>query len=315
MMDQSLISVIIIFLNARWYIQEAIQSVYDQTYPHWELVLVDDGSTDGSSEVAKSLADQSSGRIRYVDHPGHRNLGMSASRNIGIDNAKGELIALLDADDVWVPRKLDQQIAILKKYSEVAMVYGRTLHWRSWNTGTTPRQRDAIPALGIRPERVYQPGQLTKLLHKMLRGRILSPSMSNVCFRRELFDRTGGFEVSFPGMYEDQVFIAKVFLKEAVYVSAELWDQYRIHPDSCVAVSDKMGLSPIAREDFLRGVEHYLWNEGLRGRSTSRAVRMARWENRHPTIARTYNAVLNVPAKIFRLARLISGIGRGEDGR
>src|SRR5512136_946848 len=100
MTDHPLVSVIIIFLNAGKFIQEAVSSVLAQTYPLWELILVDDGSTDGSPGIAKSLADQYPGRIRYYDHPGHRNLGMSLARNLGVRNATGPLIAMLDADDV-----------------------------------------------------------------------------------------------------------------------------------------------------------------------------------------------------------------------
>ena len=80
---QPLVSVIMIFLNEERFIGEAIDSVFAQTYPKWELILVDDGSSDRSSEIARSIAARHPGQVRYIDHPGHSNLGMSASRNAG----------------------------------------------------------------------------------------------------------------------------------------------------------------------------------------------------------------------------------------
>src|SRR5919198_1004258 len=107
--DGPLVSAIIIFLNAERFIQEAIESVFAQTYDAWELLLVDDGSTDGSTAIARRYAEQHPGKVRYLEHNGHQNRGKSASRNLAIRNCTGEYIAFLDADDVWLPRKLEQQ--------------------------------------------------------------------------------------------------------------------------------------------------------------------------------------------------------------
>src|SRR5215467_1200932 len=121
MSNKPLVSVIMIFLDAEKFIQEAIESVFAQTYANWELLLVDDGSTDASSEMALRYAEQYPTKVRYLEHEGHQNRGMSASRNRGINNARGEYIAFLDADDVWLPLKLEQQTAILESQPEAAM--------------------------------------------------------------------------------------------------------------------------------------------------------------------------------------------------
>lgn len=86
-------SVIIIFCDAQKFLREAIASVFAQTYENWELILVDDGSADGSSTLAKSCAEEMPRRVRYLDHPGHKNGGMSASRNLGIAKSSGAYIA------------------------------------------------------------------------------------------------------------------------------------------------------------------------------------------------------------------------------
>src|SRR5438105_1562536 len=104
MSSKPLVSAITIFLNEEKFLQEAIASVFAQTYDNWELLLVDDGSTDASTEIALRYAKQYPEKVRYVEHRGHQNRGMSAARNLGIRNAKGQYIAFLDADDVWLPK-------------------------------------------------------------------------------------------------------------------------------------------------------------------------------------------------------------------
>src|SRR5215212_3295723 len=148
MSSNPLVSIIIPFLNAGKFIQEAIDSVFAQTYDNWELLLVDDGSTDASREIALLLATQHPVKVRYVEHNDHENRGACASRNLGVRNAQGEYIALLDADDVWLPHKLERQLAILDSYPEAAMVYGATQYWHSWTGNPEDIQRDYVPNLG-----------------------------------------------------------------------------------------------------------------------------------------------------------------------
>src|ERR671932_218944 len=112
------VSVITIFLDAEKFIREAVESVLGQTYKDWELLLVDDGSTDGSTQIALEYTEQYPGKIRYLEHPGHQNRGMSASRNLGLSHSEGRYVAFLDADDVWVAHKLEQQVTILGSQPE-----------------------------------------------------------------------------------------------------------------------------------------------------------------------------------------------------
>src|SRR5437868_4835588 len=107
--SSSKVSVIVSFLNAQKFLGEAIESVFAQTFRSWELLLVDDGSTDASSGLALQYVTQRPERVRYFEHEAHRNLGLPASRNVGMREARGEYVALLDADDVWLPRKLAEQ--------------------------------------------------------------------------------------------------------------------------------------------------------------------------------------------------------------
>src|SRR5262245_51717549 len=90
------VSIVTPFLNAGTFIQEAVDSVLVQTYPHWELLLVDDGSTDESTAIAQAFAAAHPHRIRYLSHEGCVNKGASASRNLGTRVARGKYVAFLD---------------------------------------------------------------------------------------------------------------------------------------------------------------------------------------------------------------------------
>lgn len=102
-----LVSVIIPVYNSAKFLEETLQSVHDQTYPAIEIIVVDDGSTDDSAEIAQSYSG--------VNYTYQENQGVSVARNTGISKAGGEYIAFLDADDVWLPEKLLVQIDFMLK--------------------------------------------------------------------------------------------------------------------------------------------------------------------------------------------------------
>jgi glycosyltransferase involved in cell wall biosynthesis len=110
-----LISVIVPLHNAAEYISRSIGSVLTQTYPHFELIVVDDGSTDGGGDIAENPKDS---RIRLIRQ---NNLGVSAARNLGITEARGEYIAFLDADDKWDPIFLEVIVGLVDSYPEAGL--------------------------------------------------------------------------------------------------------------------------------------------------------------------------------------------------
>lgn len=117
------VSVIIPSYNREAYIDAAIGSVLTQTYNPVELIVVDDGSRDGSYE--KLVARSEEGELTLLTHPRHINRGQSASINLGLQRAKGEYIAILDSDDMFSESKLADQVAFLEANPEVGMVYGQ----------------------------------------------------------------------------------------------------------------------------------------------------------------------------------------------
>ena len=200
-----LVSCIIIFLNEEKYLAEAIESVVAQSYADWELLLVDDGSTDGSEAIARAYCDRFPAKIRYLTHERRRNCGMSASRNLGLRSARGEFAAFLDGDDCWYPDKLERQVALFDQHPEAIMICGATLYWHSWQAiaGDDDRvmqvgqrdKNDGATVLALDQDRLYAGRDLLRRLYPLGKG--VSPSMSGNMFRRDMALALGGFDESF----------------------------------------------------------------------------------------------------------------------
>ena len=116
-MKPGLVSIITPCYNGAKYIGETIDSVISQTYPDWEMIIVDDGSKDNSAQIVREYAEKDS-RITLVQQ---ENAGSAAARNNGIRRAEGQYIALLDADDLWHPDFLEKQIAFMKEKDAVCV--------------------------------------------------------------------------------------------------------------------------------------------------------------------------------------------------
>ena len=130
------VSVVIPCYNGEAFIGEAIVSVLSQSYGDFEVIVVDDGSSDGSTEKVRSFEDS---RVRLIEH--EENKGIAAARNTGIKEAHGEFVAFLDQDDLWYPKKLEKQLAVFDQDTtgEIGLVFtrreilekGKRIHWRS----------------------------------------------------------------------------------------------------------------------------------------------------------------------------------------
>jgi glycosyltransferase involved in cell wall biosynthesis len=219
-----LVSAVTIVRDGERFLAEALESALGQSYNDLELVVVDDGSTDRSAEIAKRYVDSAPDRIRLVRHPDPSSRGMSAARALGVRFAQGDVIGFLDADDVWLPQKIAEQVAALEAHPAAGMVYGRTQMWHSWDPNAG--RSDYFYDLGVEPDRLYPP---LRLLPQLLENRAQAPTTCNALIRRDAYEHAGGFEETFPGLYEDQVFFAKLYLNSATYVSNRLWARYRRH--------------------------------------------------------------------------------------
>lgn len=275
-----LVSVITPFLNGADWLRQAVESVLAQTYTNWQLILIDDGSKEEATAVAKEFSNAYPTKIIYTEHPGHINLGCSSSRNQGIRFATGELIALLDSDDVWLPEKLHHQIDIHNKYPEAGFICEASNYWYSWEN---PAGDDVIIKIGVEPNKLYQPPQLIYALYPLGKG--AAPCPSGMMIKRSLYDEIGGFENSFKGenqAYEDQPFLFKVYLRTAVYVSDKANNLYRQRQGSLMEfISDKRKYYRV-RSFFLNWMKEYINRHNIYDPKISKMLQKAQSECNSP---------------------------------
>lgn len=269
-----LVSVIIIFLNAGRFLEESVGSVLTQTYRHWELLLVDDGSNDGSSELARKYVSQDPSRIRYLEHEGHQNRGMSASRNLGTWSARGDYVAFLDADDYWLPEKLETHVAILDAHPKADMLYGSSKYWFSWTGQPSDAGRDYVPELKVPTQTSFSPPTLLPLF---LEGRTEIPCPCSVMARSEAIKRVGGFEEAFRGMYEDQAFYAKMCLSATILATGDCLAWYRQHPKSNYATAIASGKTHVLHYNFLGWLENYCREQHVKDAGVWQTLRRQLW--------------------------------------
>jgi len=168
------VSVIIPTYNRGWSIKEAIDSVLAQDYTEFELIVVDDGSTDHTSDVLDSYGDD----IKVLSQ---KNKGVSAARNRGIAEASGKFIAFLDSDDLWLPQKLTLQIEFINQTPD-ALICQTEEVWIRNGLRVNPKKRHKKPS-GM----IFKPS---------LELCLVSPSA--VMIQRSLLDRVGGFDETLP---------------------------------------------------------------------------------------------------------------------
>jgi glycosyltransferase involved in cell wall biosynthesis len=169
-----LISVIIPTFNRAWALSEAIDSVLSQDYKNYEVIVVDDGSTDDT----QSILDQYRAQITVIRHS---NQGVSAARNRGVREANGDLIAFLDSDDLWLPGKLSTQSAFFQSRPDALICQTEEI-WIRNGRRVNPKHRHKKPSGWI-----FEPSLALCLV---------SPSASMI--RRKLFEEMGGFDESLP---------------------------------------------------------------------------------------------------------------------
>jgi glycosyltransferase involved in cell wall biosynthesis len=311
MNETPLVSIVIGFYNAGKFIMEAVESVMNQSLDDWQLLLVDDGSSDASSDIAQYFSQQHPGKIHYLEHKDHCNRGVCVSRNLGISKAAGRFIAILDADDVWQPHKLAQQTAILQAHPEAGMVFGASRYWNSWTGAEADKNSDYIPRLGVTADTLYEPPALLKLCHPL--GRVTAPCPSDLLLRHEIVEAVNGFEEKFTGiyqLYEDQAFLAKVYLSAPVFVSSSTWTGYRLHPDSCCYRVASSGDEPLARMFYLQWLKDYLHTNQIEDVSIHKALNTALLLQRHPLLNQLVNLPRTATTQGKKLIRRLQHVSR-----
>lgn len=273
--NELFVTVITCFLNEEKYLREAIESVLGQKYTNWELILVDDGSSDGSTTIAKSFAKKHS-KIKYHDHDGHINKGLSASRNLGIDLAKGEIIAFLDGDDVWLPDFLVTSVYTMSMNSS-PLYCEATYYWNKWHHSNS---KDIIIPIGADQDRIHEPPNLIFTLYPLGTG--AAPCMCGILVDKKTFQKHGGFEENFKGMYEDQIFLSKFYLNEKVYISSSCNNFYRQRQESMVNTSHQQGTYRGHRNSFLNWLDEYQKSNLRSPKKLGKIISQAQFSLKHP---------------------------------
>ncbi len=193
--EPGLVSVIIPTFNRADLVREAIQSVLDQTYQNFEIIVVDDGSTDGTEQVLAPYKD----KIIYIYQ---ENQGGAAARNTGIKHARGKYIAFLDSDDLWLPEKLEKQLEILEKNEDIAMVYSNII--RVYDGGR-------LKKIGINPKNIIS----GNIYHEILLRRVWV-SLPTWIIRKACFEEIGGFDPEFRTSH-DREMVVRIVKKYQIY--------------------------------------------------------------------------------------------------
>jgi len=204
------VSIIIPVYNGEKYISQALESVLMQTYSEFEVIIVDDGSTDATKS---SVASYNDSRIAYFYK---ENGGLSSARNYGIQLSVGEYIAFLDADDIWQPEKLQKQVDFLDSHPDFGIV-GCDFQFMN----------DEGKLFGIVRMRKFYPQDGVNLAN-LLKHSFLLPS--SIMVRKNVIDDVGVFDPGFDGA-EDIEFFLRVFKKYPLGIVDDVLLRYRIgHP-------------------------------------------------------------------------------------
>ncbi len=180
-MQQPLVSILITTFNSERYIRESLDSALSQTYPNFEVVVVDGGSTDGTREIIREYADP---RVRPIFS--EKRLGIKEGRNLLFKEARGEFLTFLDSDDVYLPEKVAEEAAFLEAHQDYAAVYCDIRYFF-----------DGAPGKFYRHRYTFHSGDIFReLLTRMF------ITNTAVMFRRSVYDALGGYDETL-GMVED----------------------------------------------------------------------------------------------------------------
>ena len=206
--DRPLISVIIPTYNRLPLLKEAITSVQEQTYTNWELIIVDDGSTDGTVEFIQQITDPKIHLIAF-SHTGH----IGQLINEGVNNSIGEWLAFLDSDDLWLPQKLELQIHLLKKEKK-KWCYG-SFEYIDENKKIIYKSTEKFPPLSGR------------ILEEIIKGQA-GIAICSLIVGKKIFEMVGGFS-SNPEVRNDYELALRIALKEEIAFVPDIILKVRDH--------------------------------------------------------------------------------------
>ncbi|WP_166668760.1 glycosyltransferase [Thiohalophilus thiocyanatoxydans] len=218
------VSVIMPAYNTAQYIGDAIDSVLSQDYPNKELIIIDDGSTDGTVDIIRR-------HEPAVTLLTQKNQGSAVARNAGLDAARGDYVAFLDSDDIWLPGKLTAQVTYMEQHPQIGMSYSR---WQVWKPGpdgqfSAPASfkhslNDSAAPTGIVEEGsgwLYNRLLFTSLLHTI-----------TVIARRDLINKVGNFDTALKRGQDYDYWLRASRVTE-IHQLDQILALYRLHGEGC----------------------------------------------------------------------------------
>lgn len=305
-MAQPLISVIVPAFNAASTLRESVESAVEGSYENIEIIIVDDGSNDGTSEIADELS------VRYARVSSHKrqNGGVSAALNSGLALANGQYVSRLDADDLWHPTKLDRQLEAARKDPEAVLIYT----WVRYIDADGRVVRDG-------PRQRFPARSLCRGIYESLVG-----GNSSALIRRKAIQDLGGYDETLSS-WEDLLLQLRLSEKHSIAHVPEFLVGYRVRPGSLSATPRNMLASwRTAREkietyfpqvprfvrDWAHGrrcaelAESFAWS-GDYGTSGRLLVEAMRSDPRWTTRWLAYRTVRTIKRRTFRPEKDIAG--------
>ena len=210
-----MVSVIIPVYNSERYISEAVESVLNQTYRNLQVIVINDGSTDGTERALEPYMD-------HINYFFQENRGVAAARNVGIRSSRGRYIAFLDSDDIWMPEKLENQVSYMIGHPEFKFLYSDYVYFNDDNLDvkdSIPLYKNAKPAGCIFHNLVMS----SHFLHT-----------STVLAKREIIEEVGGFDERFRLGEDYELWLRISAIYDIGYVEG-VFSGYRRHPGSLTA--------------------------------------------------------------------------------
>lgn len=249
------VSVIIPAYNAEAHLARSARSVLGQTFRDFELLIVDDGSTDGTWAIAQSLAAESPERVRALQHPGAANHGVAAARNLAARHAGGTYLAYLDADDEWHADKLSRQVAFMDARPDVGITYTKA------NILREDAGHNFIPGVEVL-------GDAISHLHRVAMLQVITCSanyiFSTVMVRADALAAVGGFDEHLPFQSEDRIMVGMVCSRFGIALVPEVLCDYYAHGSSYTADVVRAGIGSVIFYDLQVRVLRWLKKNGSR---------------------------------------------------
>jgi glycosyltransferase involved in cell wall biosynthesis len=221
-MTEKLISVIMPAFNAERFIGKALESVGAQTHRNWEIIVTNDGGTDGTSRIVAEFARSASQNVQLFEHA--QSQGPSAARNTAMKAAKGDYIAFLDADDFWTPDHLESMCAVLKS-GKADLVYASAMVF----------QETASGEMELFPPDAFE---VTDPPADLFQRNFINPSGGTIT--RQLMEKVGDFDRNLRGVEDVDYWIRAAALGFPIVPTGEKTYYYRKSPGSLSAATAKM---------------------------------------------------------------------------